>query len=227
LREIARTQYAHSCANLASVTWDDFWKPSVAVDVALLTVANDALCVLLHQPPDGGRGWSLPGTFLHEGEVLADAALRALEVKAGVRGEHPRQLGVFDAVDRDDRGRVLSVAHVDLITPERLQDRSSACALVPVNGPQPLQGGLAFDHDQIVGAAVDRVRAGYEEAADPFALLPEPFTLSQLRHLHEAVLARPLQRDTFRRRMGPQLHTTGEVARGSIGRPTELFTRHS
>ena len=43
-----------------------------------------------------GTGWALPGTFLHEGETLAEAVDRSLRDKANVRGLHPRQLHVFD-----------------------------------------------------------------------------------------------------------------------------------
>ena len=53
------------------------------------------------------------------GETLADAVKRSLRDKAGVRGLQPRQLHVFDDPDRDDRGWVLSVAHVDVVQPEQ------------------------------------------------------------------------------------------------------------
>src|SRR5437763_4779432 len=99
-------------------------RPSVAVDVALLTVRPPGeLAVLIHRRAGGyGKGrWSLPGTFVHEGETLQRAALRALRDKAGVRGEHPQQLRVFDAPRRDDRGWVMSVAHADLVPYERLE----------------------------------------------------------------------------------------------------------
>ena len=64
-----------------------------------------------------GPGWALPGTFLHAGETLADAVNRSLREKANVRGLHPRQLHVFDDPERDDRGWVLSVAHVAVVPP--------------------------------------------------------------------------------------------------------------
>ena len=59
----------------------DYPHPTVAVDTAVLTVpAGGALSVLVVR---AGDGWRLPGTFLHEGERLADAVLRSLQVKAG------------------------------------------------------------------------------------------------------------------------------------------------
>src|SRR5690606_17936224 len=89
----------------------DYPRPSVAVDTAVLAVVDGVLQVVtVDDARDGSR--RLPGTFLHEGEQLADAVRRSLAVKAGVTGLEPVQLQVFDAVNRDDRGRVLSVAHM-------------------------------------------------------------------------------------------------------------------
>ncbi|MDP9406447.1 MAG: NUDIX domain-containing protein, partial [Actinomycetota bacterium] len=101
----------------SGLTLADYPRPSLAVDVALLTVLYDGrrarLGVLVHERHDGS--WSLPGTFVHEGERLREAALRALAGKAGVRGREPEQLRVFDDPERDWRGWVVSVAHVDLV----------------------------------------------------------------------------------------------------------------
>src|SRR4051812_28123321 len=94
---------------------EDYPRPSVAVDTAVLTVGpSGTLDVLLVQrdDKDGYGAWALPGTFLHEGESLEEAVLRSMDQKAGIRGTAPRQLHVFDAPDRDERGWVLSVAHV-------------------------------------------------------------------------------------------------------------------
>src|SRR5689334_8515917 len=98
----------------------DYSRPSVAVDSAVLTVDPHLGLVVLEVRRPRGAGWALPGTFLHEGEVLAEAVDRSLQDKANVRGLHPRQLHVFDALDRDDRGWVLSVAHVDVVRSQQL-----------------------------------------------------------------------------------------------------------
>jgi ADP-ribose pyrophosphatase YjhB (NUDIX family) len=182
----------------------------VAVDVALLTVADDQLCVLLHQ------GRSLPGTFLRVEETLRDAALRVLREKAGVTGEEPRQLAVFDDPARDDRGRVLSVAHVDLVPAARLTG-----ALTPVDALPP----LAFDHAAIVDAAAAWARDAHRDRPDPRGLLDEEFTLLELQRLHEAVRGGPLPKDTFRRRMQEHLIDTGTLSRGTVGKPARVFRR--
>ena len=213
----------------AGRTLADYPRPSVAVDAALLTVlpGQDWLSVLQVQRTEGAvgvpaAGWGLPGTFLHEGELLLDAVQRSLREKAGVEGTRPRQLHVFDKPDRDDRGWVLSVAHMDVVRPERLDGRiADKTRIVAADD----LGVLPYDHTEIITRAVTTVRASYELSPDPEGLLTEPFTILQLRLAHEAVVGRKFQRDTFRRLMEPQLAGTGKTTAGARGRPAELF-RH-
>lgn len=195
----------------------DYPRPSIAVDVALLTVADERLTVLLHEKHDGR--WALPGTFVHVDETLERAALRALRDKAGVTGQRPRQLRVFDALDRDSRGRVMAVAHVDLVPVEQLA--AATGTLVAVASLPP----LAFDHAEIVATAVASVRAEHRERPDPQRLLGARFTLLALQRLHEAVLGERLQKDTFRRRMAERLEETEKRHRGTVGKPARVF-RH-
>lgn len=209
----------------------DYPRPSVAVDTAVLTVEPDGspsgrLAVLqVRRAGSHRRGvWALPGTFLHEGERLADAVDRSLREKAGIAGVKPRQLRVFDDPTRDERGWVLSVAHVDVLPHARLAEVVSArddVRLAAAVAP----GRLPYDHAAIVADAVADVRARYTVAPDPDHLLARTFTLRDLRLLHEAVAKRSLQRDTFRRLVEPHLAATGRCSAGTVGRPAELF-RH-
>lgn len=215
----------------------DYPRPSVAVDTAVLTLAPRTaprpgeppvrLCVLLVRRPEHHTGvsWALPGTFLHPGERLADAVARALADKAGVRAARPTQLAVFDAPDRDDRGWVLSVAHLASVRyaalAGTLDAHPEAVRLAPVSRPGP----LPYDHAAIVTAAAQRLRAGYAERPDPARFLGASFTIRSLRHVHEAVAGTTLQKDTFRRTMQAWLTPTGTLSEGSVGRPSELFRR--
>jgi len=74
-------------------TLEDYPRPSVAVDTAVLTVVDGRLNVLLTLTNDAAAGagdeWRLPGTFLHAGERLADAVRRSLKEKAGITGMRP------------------------------------------------------------------------------------------------------------------------------------------
>lgn len=204
-------------------TLADYPRPSVAVDTAVLTVVDGALAALLTRAPDaaasGRDEWRLPGAFLHEGETLREAALRSLRDKAGIEGLHPRQLRVFDAPERDDRGWVLSVAHIDAVPESRVQTSEHA-RVVPVDALPT----LPYDHDEIVAAAVADLRERYAESPDPAGLLPPgPFAMRDLRMLHEAVIGTPLNPDTFRRSVIDRLRATGETRKGARGKPAELF----
>jgi 8-oxo-dGTP diphosphatase len=207
-------------------TLADYPRPSVAVDTALLTLLDDeaggSRLGVLEVRRATGPGWSLPGTFLHAGERLIDSVRRALRDKAGVDGLQPRQLHVFDDPARDDRGWVLSVAHIDVVPLERLSVRHpDTSRIVPVDRP----GRMPYGHDQIIDLAVEHLRERYREAPDPDRLLPDGFTLRELRLVHEAVAGHALQRDNFRRAFEHLLVGTGELVTRGPGRPAELFTR--
>jgi len=212
---------------------EDYPRPSVAVDTAVLTVIDGQLHVLLTLTNDAARGrradaWRLPGTFLWPGETLADAVRRSLVEKAAVTGLLPRQLQVFDGPKRDDRGWVLSVAHLAAVRADRipLVERTR---LVPVDEVPTLQ----YDHAAIVRAAVATLRADYRCSPDPEHLVAdawpsEPadsFTILNLRRTHEAVVGERWNADTFRRTMLPELRPTGQWRQGARGKPAELYVR--
>ena len=215
----------------------DYPQPSVAVDTAVLTLAprtNPArgapphrLSVLLVRRPEGvgGPQWALPGTFLHEGERLAEAVTRSLAQKAAVTGGHPAQLAVSDDPARDERGWVLSVAHLAVIP-------YAALAAVLIEDPERVRLArvsrlelLPYDHKAIVAAAVGELRRRYADRPDPERLLGPRFTIRELNEVHEAIAGTTLQKDTFRRAMEPHLQGTGTLSSGTVGRPSQWFRR--
>ena len=155
-----------------------FDRPSVAVDVALLSVVGGALFTLLHQRsehPFKGR-WSLPGGFVRLDEPLDAAARRLLADKGKLSGVFLEQLMTFGDPRRDPRMRVISVAYYALVDRRRFEqvaeDESElAFARIEVpwegetGGPIEVRLGrddaapldLAFDHADILGMAVKRI----------------------------------------------------------------------
>ncbi|WP_375388362.1 NUDIX domain-containing protein [uncultured Amnibacterium sp.] len=202
-------------------TLEDYPRPSVAVDTAVLTVVDEVLQVVL---TDSDGDLRLPGTFLHEGEVLVTAAKRALKAKVGLKGIEPQQLHVFDRPKRDNRGWVLSVAHVAVVASDRLT-RSDDLRLTPIDEILGLR--LKYDHADIVELAVEWIRKAYANDADPHHLLAEEFTLLELEHVHEAVSGVELSVDGFRRRMvrNDRVVETGRTSVGTIGKPARFYRR--
>lgn len=206
---------------------DDFPRPIVAVDTALLTWDPDRGLVVVEMHRDDIDKWALPGAFVRERETLTQAVERCLRDKLGIERITTRQLCVLDDPDRDERDWVLSVAHMATVPIGRLQSLGSGSAaetrLAPVDRP----GDLAWDHNRIVREARDEIRARYLERPDPDGLLGKPrFTLRELRRLHEAVAGEELQRDNFRRSMEDWLEPTDWTdTPGTRGRPAQLFRK--
>jgi 8-oxo-dGTP diphosphatase len=227
---------------LASYDLSKFDRPSVAVDVVLLSAFEGELWTLVLRRdahPHKGR-WSLPGGFVRMNESLDDAARRTLLEKAGIKGMFLEQLYTFGAPRRDPRTRVISVVYYALVSREQLQsvearsDLAVARMQVPwegeTGGPVELFAGhetltSAFDHADMLGLAVKRIRGKLDYTPIGFQLLPETFTLLELQQVHEAVLERPLNKDSFRRRMLATglLEATGQSEREVDHRPAELY----
>jgi 8-oxo-dGTP diphosphatase len=230
-------------AFLAAYDPSRYPRPSVTVDVVLLTVRDGLLSVLLGRrddPPDRAK-WALPGGFVRIDEALDGAAERVLREKARLRGVFTEQLFTFGRPDRDPRTRVISVAYYALVEPARLDAgvRSFASdrlriASVEVDGVRGSaiayaddRSGLdlAFDHAEIIASAVLRVRGKLDYAPIGFELLPSAFSLRDLRLVHEAILGRPRNKDSFRRTMLDRglITPTGRRASGVGHRPPELY----
>lgn len=179
---------------------------AVAVDVALLTLRDGRLQLLLVQPdpPELAGRWALPGRRVRDDEGLDDTAHRALAELAGIRAPdaHLEQLRTYGDPSRDARGRVVSVAYLAL-TPtsdEPPADRRARFwdveLLGTAAGPR-----LAYDHDRIVPDALERARSKLEYTSLATAFVEEPFTLGELRRVYEAVWGVPLDPANFRRKV--------------------------
>lgn len=223
---------------IASYDASQFERPSLAVDVALFTVADGVLRVLVverAEQPQAGL-MALPGVFVGIDESLEDAARRALATKAGITADvYLEQLYTFGEPERDPRTRVISVTYYALVAPETLAGADLRRVRVPWEGEA---GGavevmsaegralpLAFDHAEIIGMAVKRLRGKLDYSPIGFQLLPERFTLRRLQDVHETILGRPLNKDSFRRRMLAlgQLEATGTREDDVEHRPAELY----
>lgn len=222
---------------------NDFPRPSVTVDVAALTAHKGHLWALVikrrHHP--FRDAWALPGGFVHIEESLDQAAARELAEETGLKDVYLEQLYTFGDPKRDPRTRVITVAYYALVDWQRLLPLRSADlpTLFKVDvewsgetgGPVDLldeEGKnvqLAFDHADILGMAVKRIRGKLDYVPIGFQLLPSRFTLRQLQDIHETILNQPLNKDSFRRRMlaSGLLEATGEREDEVDHRPAELY----
>jgi 8-oxo-dGTP diphosphatase len=178
---------------------------AVAVDVALLTIRDGRLMLLLARPQgdDLADRWALPGRRVRDDESLDDTAHRALAELAGVTAPeaHLEQLRTYGDPSRDPRGRVVSVAYLAL-TPTTADPPVGTAGFFPVDELARDDGRrFAYDHGRIVPDAIERARSKLEYTALATAFVAEPFTLGELRQVYEAVWGVRLDPANFRRKV--------------------------
>lgn len=204
-------------------------KVRIAADVVLFGYQAEGLSVALIKGTTFGRDqarWALPGSFVRDQERLIETAKRSVRDKLGMHPPLLRQFGVFDAPERDDRQRVISIGFFGLVCPAPL--RSSAQNITPrwwPMGRRPRK--LDFDHEEIVDLALAALRD--ESRTNPtsaivLGVLSKEFTLGELQAAHEVVQDENIDKRNFRRELGAtdELVATGNQTSG-LGRPAKLY----
>lgn len=202
-------------------------QPSVTVDIIIFAVREGNLQVLLvkRNIEPFKDMWALPGGFVRINESLEAAAKRELMEETGVKDVYLEQLYSFGDVERDPRGRVITVAYFALISAEKQilkasTDVSAAQWFPAYNVPK-----LAFDHKKILDYALLRLKWKLEYTTVAFQLLPKKFTLTQLQELYEKILNETLDKRNFRKKILALelVEDTGEKTEGVSHRPAILY----
>ncbi len=177
-------------------------KHLVAVDCIIFGYEKGQLKILLSRrrfQPAKGK-WSLMGGWVGENETVKKAAERVLSEITGLKEIYLEQVSVFSDPARDPGGRVISVAFYAMIYINR-QDTELVKQHRAKWWPFEKKPELIFDHNRMVESAHERlkVKAGYELIGED--LLPEKFTILQLRRLYEAVFQQPIDPGNFRKKV--------------------------
>lgn len=195
--------------------------PHVGVSCVVFGFHANTLRVLLMRWLQGDI-WNLPGGVLFQHESLDEAAHRVLEARTGLTGIFMRQFHAFGDAERNADPAVQGV-FAQMGVPERIRQLLSArivavgyYALVDyskVNAVPDFPADechwmdvrevpkLAFDHNNIVDHALQKLRKRLDDEPVGMNLLPEEFTMPELQRLHEAILGRHLDRANFQKQM--------------------------
>ncbi|MGN1215609.1 MAG: NrtR DNA-binding winged helix domain-containing protein [Candidatus Cryptobacteroides sp.] len=185
--------------------------PAVTADCVVFGYDRKELKVLLikrgketHEGEGAFVGeWALPGGFMNilKDRTIAHTAARELKEETGLSlsVKDFKEVGTFSEMDRDPRERVITIAHYALVRLTEVQadtDAEKAGWFSMKDIPS-----LAFDHEQILRKATDRLKKDIHFEPVGFDLLPEIFTLPQLQNLYESILDVSFDRRNFANKM--------------------------
>ena len=129
-------------------------RPAVTADCIVITREAEPKVLLIQRgnPPFKGA-WAFPGGFMDMDETTEQCAIRELEEETGLRLSDVHQIGAYSKVDRDPRGRTITVAYLAIIDEPIAvtgQDDAAKAEWWPLSDLPH----LAFDHYDIMQDAV-------------------------------------------------------------------------
>lgn len=130
-------------------------RPAVTADCVVITKEAEPKVLLIQRGADPYKGcWAFPGGFMNMDETTEQCAIRELEEETGLKVSTVRQIGAYSKVDRDPRGRTITVAYLAIIdkpTQVTGQDDAAKAEWFPLSAlPE-----LAFDHADIMADAIN------------------------------------------------------------------------
>ncbi len=181
----------------------EYPRPAVTTDCVIFGFDGMELKVLLiERANDPCKGkWAFPGGFLEMNENADDGAKRELFEETGLTNVFIEQLYTFNDVDRDPRGRVISIAYFALVN-------TNSCVIKAGDDAKNAKWfsiheipSLAFDHDMIFRMAHNRLKSKIRYQPVGFELLDECFTIPELQRLYEAILGVQFDRRNFSKKI--------------------------
>lgn len=215
---------------------DKLRRPMATVDVAIFTLIDDKLHVLLgkrNQEPFNDC-WALPGGIMDPDidETIEGTAERKLREKAdlGNLAPHLEQYGAIGSRTRDPRGPSITVLYYTLVPYKSIKPKAGKGTaelkwfeVIPDN---EVVAPLAFDHKELLAGCLQRIRSKASYTTLPAHLMPEKFTIKELQTAFEVILGQKLPYRSFLRRMtdADLLEHKGEIYEGEAFRPSRLFS---
>ena len=135
-------------------------RPAVTADCVVMTKESVPQVLLIERGADPYKGcWAFPGGFMNMDETTEECAIRELEEETGLKVSEVHQIGAYSKVDRDPRGRTITVAYLAIIDfPQMVkgQDDAAKAEWFPIDALPP----LAFDHEEIMKDAISQFLKG-------------------------------------------------------------------
>ncbi|GAB3790453.1 NUDIX domain-containing protein [Spirosoma horti] len=195
--------------------------PAVSIDNVIFGFHQNELTVLLLQAKSN-QNWMLPGGFVGKDEDVDSAAARILHARTGLMNVFLQQFHVFGSAKRNKKEhlrevlgtlgidltaeswfmqRFISIGYYALVNYSQVipqpDETSLACSWQPVSQLPP----MLFDHESIIGSALQALRLQLNYQPIGYTLLPKEFPLKSLQTIYETILGRKLERSNFNRKL--------------------------
>ena len=133
-------------------------RPAVTADCIVITKEAEPKVLLIERGDEPFKGcWAFPGGFMNMDETTKQCAIRELEEETGLKVSEVHQIGAYSKVDRDPRGRTVTVAYLAIVDEPMAvsgQDDAAKAQWFLLSAlPE-----LAFDHDEIMHDAIKKYK---------------------------------------------------------------------
>lgn len=202
-------------------------RAALTADIVVYGFDGRQLHILLVErgyPPFKGF-WALPGGFMRMDETIDACAKRELQEETGLNDVYLRQFGVFSAIRRDPRERVVTVAYLGLVNKSMYRltagDDAVKAEWFTLDDLPP----LAFDHEDILERSRICLRDLIAIRPAVLRLLDEKFSIAELQRLVEAITGESYDRRNFQRRLiqSELLRAEGTSSEPGSTRPATLY----
>ncbi|MEQ9404315.1 MAG: NUDIX domain-containing protein [Cyclobacteriaceae bacterium] len=201
----------------------DSYECTIAVECCVFGFQDNKLKILLvkRSIEPFKDHWMLPGGAMGEGKTLSESVNDVLHNLTGIKKLSLEQVASYSEVNRHPVKRVVSVSFYALVKPENYP-------VIPKNYISDIKWysldelpSLGFDHEKLVGDALEKLRDNLKEHLVFGELLPDRFTLTELQELYENILEEKFDRRNFRKKILQMniLEPTNEKKTGVKGGP--------
>lgn len=190
----------------------DIFIPHVSVDCAILGFHSGCLKVLLSKLKVSDT-WMLPGGFITRGETPDETATRIIHTKTKLRNVYLKQFHFFGKKEKNGSAisdnkqnhahinSSISLAYYALVKYGEIKiqanDEYEEIEWFEINDTPKIYP----EHKEALDMAIHTLRKQIGFIPFGYELLPEKFTMPELRSIYESILGRELDRRNFQRKM--------------------------
>jgi len=169
--------------------------------------------------------WALPGDLMKPDEDLNVSVNHILKNLTGLSDLFFEQVETFGEIKRHPLGREITTGYYTLIKIDDYELNPSSFASKAKSFKIKKINELAFDHDKILLSSIQKLQKSVRIRPLGFELLPQLFTLTELKLLYEAILDIKMDTRNFRKKILQMklLKETGKLQENVSHRPAKLF----